>query len=430
MNLNFDVYRHQALFLEDTSTRDLALIGGRGSGKTYSLCLKLIILSYLQAGHVGAALSPTGPMIAKTLLPGMIDALEEHKIKYNLNRSDRRFDIQFGNKTTTLYCLSAENVRDGLGLNLAFFGLDEADTMHPDVAFESWRKLSGALRSGNPLYRQKVAVSTPEGYGFCYRHWVKDITPENEADRRIIHAKTRDNLSLTEDFFNDLRSQYPEHYLKAYMLGEFCNMTSGSVYPDYDRILNHTNLTYETLPENITSLHIGMDFNVKSDRHPQGIAAIVGVVLNGRPHIIDELYGASRTTEVIEMIKEKYKGKTIYVYPDASGASDRTSASVSDRTQLNAAGFIDRSPLGNPRIKDRVTAVNALIKDGHGNRRLLINKDTCPILSDCLIQQPYDDKGAPQKDTGLDDPVDGLGYFINVNWPVKQSTLEKQVLNV
>lgn len=430
MNLDLSLLPHQLSFIQDTSTRDLALVGGRGCGKTYSLCLKLITLAAYNQGFVGAALSPTGPMAAKVLIPEMLDALQRCRIKYTFNRTERRFDLFFGRKPTTIYILSAENVRDGLGLNLAFFGLDEADTMSPELAFEAWRKLKGALRSGN--VRQSVAVSTPEGFGFMYRHWVKDVTPENTAERRIIHGKGTDNLFLPQDFFDGLRATYPPHYLDAYINGQFVNMTSGSVYPDYNPELNHTPLSLETLPENIKTIHLGMDLNVlEANRHPHGIAIIGSVILNNRPYVIDELYGASRTVDAIKLIKERYVGKNIIVYPDASGSADKTSASVSDREQLKAAGFIDMSPMGNPRVQDRVNAVNSLIKNGNSERRLLVNKDTCPILSGCLVQQPYDPRtGTPQKDTGLDDPLDGLGYFINVHWAIKRQQFERQPLNV
>jgi hypothetical protein len=205
-------------------------------------------------------------------------------------------------------------------------------------------------------------------------------------------------------------------------------MTSGSVYPDYDADLNHTNLTLATLPSSITALHLGMDFNVKEPtRHPYGIFAPVAAVIGGRPHVIDELYGFSRTSDAITEIKRRYPGKNILVYPDATSEGSRTSAAESDREQLRAAGFIDLSPLGNPRIADRVNAVNAMVLNGAGQRRLLINKNTCPVLSECLKQQPYDPRtGQPQKDTGFDDPCDALGYFVNVNWPIKAPAASPQ----
>jgi hypothetical protein len=432
-NFNLELLPHQAEFLQDNTTKELALIGGRGCGKTYSLALKLVMLAHLQAGSVGAALSPTGAMLNKVLLPELERALTDMNVKYKLNRTARRFDIDVGrNRTTQLFCLSAENVRDGLGLNLAFFGLDEADTMSTEVAFESWRKLSGALRAGDPRYRQKVAVSTPEGYRFCYQHWVKTVDESNSAQRRLIKGKSRDNVYLTDDYFADLEATYPAHYLKAYLEGEFVSMANGPVHPDYSRELNHTELTLGTLPDSVRTVHLGMDFNIKeASRHPYGIAIITAVVLNGRPYVIDELYGTSRTTDAIVQIKKRYPNKSILVYPDASAKGDRTSASDSDRAQLQAAGFIDMSPLGNPRIDDRVNAVNALILNGAQQRRLLVNRNTCPVLSECLAQQSYDPRSSqPEKDTGFDDPVDALGYFVNVNWPVKRSTFSRQSLAV
>lgn len=444
--IDLDLLPHQAEFIEDVTTRDLSLVGGRGCGKTFSLATKLITLAHLQAGCVGAALSPTGSMFKKVLEPEMFDALARMGFiegkNFHYHRTDRRFDLKVGKKVTNIFCLSAENVRDGLGLNLAFFGLDEADTMSPEIAFESWRKLSGALREGNPLYRQKVAVSTPEGFGFMYQHWVAEVAEARQKlesgkeldeetinrlttvinSRKIIHGDSEQNFHLTTDFFDDLRATYPPHYLSAYIKGQFVNMTSGSVYPDYDPAENHTPLTLETLPDNVRTLHMGWDFNVKEpNRHPYGIFTTVAVIIGGQPYVIDECFGESRTSDAIEVIKEKYAGYNIMVYPDATGKSDRTSATESDRAQLRAAGFTDMSPAGNPRIRDRVNAVNAQILNGQGVRRLRINKERCPTLARCLMQQPYDKNGDPQKDTGFDDPCDSLGYFINVHWPVRRT---------
>jgi hypothetical protein len=430
MKLDLELWPHQASFIEDTTTKELALVGGRGCGKTYTLCIKLITLAALQAGHVGAALSPTGPMAAKVLIPEMLDALQRLRVKHEFNRSERRFDLFFGGRRSTIYVLSAENVRDGLGLNLAFFGLDEADTMSTDVAFESWRKLSGALRAGDPRYRQKVAVSTPEGFGFMYRHWVKDLTDENRVLRRLIRGRSMDNLELTDDYFEDLRCTYPAHYLAAYLEGEFVNMTSGSVYPEYDPGLNNTNLTLDTLPDTVRTLHLGMDFNVVGE-NSRGISIVTSAILNQQPYAIHELYGSSTTKEAIQQIRKAYPGYAIVCYPDASGDADKTSAVESDIAQLENAGMVCIHPNKNPRIKNRVNSVNAQILNGKNERRLKINAKTCPILSESVAQQPYNPKTSqPLKDGLLDGPTDALGYFVWSNWPVTTESVKTRALNV
>ncbi len=451
MEFELSLLPHQAAFCEDVTTRDLALVGGRGCGKTYSLAVKLVTLAAIHAGQVGAALSPTGPMATKVLIPDLLDCMDRMKVKYDYNKTDRKFSLRFGLKTSTMYVLSAENVRDGLGLNLAFFGCDEFDTVDPAIATDSWRKLSGALRAGKPEHRQKVAVSTPEGFSsFMYTHWVqevkdaglkllrKDLAPQQRLDleqvcrRTLIRGRTLDNPFITDDVIADLRATYPPHFLAAYLEGEFVSLSTGPVYPHYDPNLNGTGLTLETLPSDVQTLHLGWDFNVVNPvTHPYGIAVTTAAVINGRPYVLDEIHGHSRTVEAIAEVKRRYPRKTIMCYPDATATGTRTSASESDRAQLNQAGFIDMSPMGNPRVQDRVNSVNALILNGNGERRLLINRERCPILSSCLLQQSYDARsGEPEKKSGFDDFNDSLGYLANCLFPIKRRELGTHTLRV
>jgi hypothetical protein len=424
MNLELELLKHQALFVQDTTTRDLALVGGRGCGKTYALCIKLIVLAWLQAGYVGAALSPTGPMASKVLIPEMLDALQRLNVKYDFNRSERRFDLFFNKEKTTIYVLSAENVRDGLGLNLAFFGVDEADTMNPDVAFESWRKLSGALRDGHEQYRQKVAVSTPEGYGFMHQHWVQNINDENRHQRRLIRGRTRDNDKIGDDVIQDLMATYPAHYLAAYLNGEFVNMAGRPVYDHYGYAegFNTTQLTLADVQPNET-LHIGMDFNV------QGMSATVAVVRGRDIYIVDEQLGAYGTQELADTLKREYRGYGMVVYPDPAGNHRSSSTNNTDHSILRTAGIPLRVMSAHPRVRDRVNSVNAMFLNGQQDRRLHINPKACPGLHKSLITQVWDANDKPKKGseiglpstkkTLIDGPLDALGYFIYTCWPLK-----------
>lgn len=426
MEINLSLLPHQKSFVEDLTTRDLALVGGRGCGKTFTLCVKLIVLAAIQAGHTGAALSPTGPMASKVLIPEMHEALNRMGIKYTFNKSERRFDMFFGRKKSTLFVLSAENVRDGLGLNLAYFGVDEADTMHPDVALESWRKLSGALRAGNPKYRQKVAVSTPEGFGFMHQHWVESVDDTNRSERRIIRGRTLDNPYITDDVIADLRSTYPAHYLAAYLEGEFVNMAGRVVYDHYgfEKGLNYTNLTLKDVP--LTErLHIGVDFNIN------GMSSITAVVRGQDVYAIDENLGSYNTQALCDVLNEKYKGRQILAYPDPSGSARKSASDNTDHSLMRLANIPLRVMSAHPRVRDRVNSVNAMFLNGNGDRRLHINKNTCPGLHKALMTQVWD-KDAPQKNvqiglpstknTFIDGPLDALGYFVYSNWPIKNSS--------
>ena len=428
MDLDLDLLPHQAEFIADTTTRDLALVGGRGCGKTFVLCVKLIVLAMLQAGEVGAALSPTGPMASKVLIPEMLDALNRMGFRegktFHFNKSERRIDIRVGKKWSTIYVLSAENVRDGLGLNLAFFGVDEADTMDTDTAYEAWRKLSGALRAGKPEFRQKVAVSTPEGFGFMHQHWVETVTDENRHMRRLIRGRTMDNPFITSDVIADLKSTYPAHYLAAYLEGEFVNMAGRTVYDHYgwQDGFNLTTLGLSDVDQN-ERLHIGVDFNV------DGMSAVAAIMRGRDVYLVDEILGCFNTQELVDRIKDEYAGYQLTVYPDPAGNQRRSSTDNTDHALLRQGGLNLRVMSSHPRVRDRVNSVNAMFLNGDKDRRLHINKTACPGLHKALMTQVWGSNDKPEKgvsiglpttkNTLIDGPLDALGYFVYTNFPVR-----------
>jgi hypothetical protein len=158
--------------------------------------------------------------------------------------------------------------------------------------------------------------------------------------------------------------------------------TAGSVYPEFDR---HLNATSETI-KNGEGLHIGLDFNVTK------MAAVVHVLRNDEPHAVDELTGVFDTPAMIQLLKSRYTGQKIFIYPDASGNNRKSqNASESDIVLLKQAGFmIMVNPL-NSAVKDRVLAMNKLI----GERKYRVNPDTCPELVESLERQAYDKNGEP-----------------------------------
>ncbi len=363
-------------------------------------------------------------MAEKVLIPGMHEALQQHGIKYEYHGSYRRFKLFFGRKHTIIHILSATNIRDALGLNLAFFGIDEADTMNTEVALESWRKLSGALRAGNPAYQQKVAVSTPEGFGFMHQHWVDSLNDDNRSMRRLIRGKTLDNPFLPPNYLDDLRATYPAHYLNAYLNGEFVNMAGRAVYDHYsfEDGANLTNLTLGDL-DPTERLLIGVDFNV------EGMSAVIAVQRGQEVHVVDELLGAFNTQALIDQIKEEYTGKQLLVFPDPAGNQRKSSTTNTDHGLIRQAAMPMRLMSSHPRVRDRVNSVNAMFKNGNGDRRLLVNKQTCPGLHKSLMTQVWDSNDKPKKNvpiglpstknTYIDGPLDALGYMIYTNWPVR-----------
>ena len=407
MEAQFNLLNHQADFVEDMETRHLALCGGYGAGKTRAFCAKTIMMASKNVGYRGAILEPTFNMVSNVLLPEMDSMLEELGIDYSYKGSPNpTYDLHFDHGTCRILCLSAENYKRLAGLNLAFAGVDEADTIEKSVAWKMWRMIQSRLRQGN-IY-QLYTTSTPEGFGFLYEFFVESA--EGKKDRKIIRAKSMDNPFLPKEFIDSLFETYPAHLIKAYLEGEFVNLTSGQIYYNFDRKLNETTKTLADFPQHI--LHIGQDFNVNK------CASVVHVVDKNIVYAVDEIMGARNTEHVIQLIKERYPNRRIVMYPDASGKNAKTNASISDIALLKNAGFELNYTAANPRVKDRIASVNAMLCNSKQERKYFINTRTCPSLCKTLEQQVYNKFGEPDKEHDLDHPSDATGYFIHRVFPM------------
>lgn len=404
--MELNLLKHQYDFCEDQSTRYLAMVGGYGCGKTYSFCIKTIFLAAANVGYTGAIMEPTYSMIKKTLIPAMDEALDQLGIPYSFSKSDAIYTLHFEEGSSTIYCLSAENYRRMAGMNLAFFGIDECDTISKDIARSAWNMAMSRLRRGN-VY-QGFTTSTPEGFNFLYEFFQEEAV--NKTDRRIIKGRTADNPFIPPEFIQNLYDNYPPNLIKSYLEGEFTNLTSGQVYYAFDRQQNHSDKTLADFKGH--PLHIGQDFNIGK------CASVVHVIDNGLPIAVDEIMGARDTAAVITAIKDRYPNRRIIIYPDAAGNQNKTSATTSDIALFKQAGFDLNYSTKNPSVRNRINSMNAMLLNSSGVRRYKINTKMCPTYTKALEQQVYDKSGAPDKNHDQDHPNDAGGYFIHRMYPL------------
>lgn len=406
--MQLELLTHQYEFCADQESRYLALIGGFGSGKTFSFCIKTIFLAAANVGYRGAIMEPTYSMIKKTLIPAMDEALELCGIPYSFSKSDAIYTLHFQEGDTIIYCLSAENYRRMAGLNLAFFGVDECDTIQRDIARSMWNMAMSRLRRGQ-VY-QGFTTSTPEGFNFLYEFFQEEAA--NKTDRRLIKGRTADNPYLPPEFIKSLLENYPPNLIKSYLEGEFTNLTSGQIYYAFDRQQNHSDKTLKDFPNH--TVHIGQDFNIGK------CASILHVIDNGLPIAVGEFMGIRNTEALIQTIKDELPNRRIIIYPDAAGSQEKTSAAFSDLALLKRAGFELNYSTKNPSVKDRINSMNAMFCNSQGIRRYKINTKMCPQYTKTLEQQVYNKMGQPDKAHDLDHPADSGGYFIHRMFPIIQ----------
>ena len=387
-----------------------AMVAGFGAGKTNALMKRCLRLKFAYPEQDVAYYLPTYDLVRTIAFPRFIEELaaigmfekEHYTLVQSLTPMIRIYDG--GN----IILRTMDNPGRIVGYEVADSFIDELDTMKEADAKTAWQKILARNRQKKPDgSKNTIAVgTTPEGFKFVYQRWKKE-PPSEEYE--LIKASTYSNKrNLPETYIDDLIADYPSNLIAAYLDGEFVNLTSGAVYPEFDRTLNGSN---EVIKPG-EALHIGMDFNVGN------MSAIVFVQREGDPHAVAELTKLLDTPAMIAALKARFPNHPIFVYPDASGNSRKSNnASVSDLALLQQAGFTVLNNASNPAVKDRVLSVNRMIHAG-GKRRLKVNADTCPSFVESLEKQAYDKNGEPDKTSGLDHTNDAGGYFVCYRFPV------------
>lgn len=408
-----------------------AYVGGRGAGKSFALTLKCILEVTMH--NVDAWMCcPTNGMLHDITIPNMFKMLESLGLSFKYNGMHNEITLNTGKK---IKFRSLQEPRRLVGSEVGFMGFDEIDTMDQEKADLAWQLSAACLRQkggGNP---QACVSTTPEGFNFVHRKWVKDLRNaesriaeiareieickdsdeiidlnqeksdnlEKIKDYKIYTAPTSANIqNLPADYLKTLRKIFPAHKLEAYLEGKFVNLESGAVYSSFNREIHHKNEQLNKFGQ----ISIGCDFNVMKT---------CGVVfnINSKDDIVavDEIVGCNDTRALVGAIKEKFPDRSVVIYPDASGASRSTNSSMTDISILYQAGFQVKNPRKNPFIKDRINCCNGALHQ----EILKVNTFKCPNLTDALEQQAYDKNGMPDKSSGHDHILDAMGYCVFQN---------------
>lgn len=396
----------QAIFLRGLNTKYRAFVGGFGSGKTFVGCLDLGLFAGEQPRTVQGYFAPTYRDIRDTFWPTIDEAVYELGFSSRVKSGDKEVDLYRGRSYYgTIICRSMDDPASIVGFKLARALVDEIDVLPTDKATTAWRKIIARLRLNIPGVVNGVGVTTtPEGFKFVYEHFKRDVKPGYS----MVQASTYENEEfLPPDYISSLRDSYPEELIDAYLMGDFVNLTSGTVYRSYKRETCRSNEAIGTGE----TLHIGQDFNVGA------MFSAITVERGNDLHAVGELSGIVDTPHLVETLQEKYPDNPIVIYPDASGDSRKTiNASTSDIKLLRAGGFKVLARAKNPPVKNRILSVNT----GFSKGRLWVNDRRCPVLAEALEKQAYDKNGEPDKSAGFDHPNDGFGYVVHWKMPVRK----------
>lgn len=412
----------QSNFL-DLDKKFKAFVAGFGSGKTWVGCASMCKHFWEHPKINQGYFAPTYPTIRDIFFPTIEEVAFEWGLTVDIKESNKEVHFYEGNiyRGTTI-CRSMDKPATIIGFKIGHALVDEMDVLTKAKAYLAWRKIIARMRyKVDGVINGIDVTTTPEGFKFIYEQFVKQVTlnPKLSSMYGIIQASTYDNeKNLPDDYIESLLISYPEELIKAYLMGQFVNLNSGTVYNQFDSNLNHS----DEIEKTGEPLFIGMDFNVGK------MSAIIHVKRNNLPIAVREIVNAYDTPDMIRRIKEQFylydgndyrKSREIYIYPDASGDSRKSvNASKTDIQLLKDAGFKIIVNSANPPVKDRINSMNAMFLNAMGERRYLVNTKMCPTYTENLQQQTWSDNGEPDKTAGNDHTNDAAGYFIVKDFPI------------
>lgn len=451
----FGVSAPQLDFLSDNETFLVGLLGGIGSGKTFSLARSARAKMRYEAGTgtIGGIFANTYQQLNQATLPELWKAFEEINFEYGRDyifgemppKFWRGFRSKFGKKHNNVLsvrewgqaiCRSLENYENIRGIELGWAVQDEAR----NAKREAFDVVIGRLRC--PLARRRTyrIVTSPNGYDWLYEVLVEepDKKPELRAERRLIHTKTTDNPTLDEHYINTMLSMYDPRFAQQEIEGKFVLIASGQVYHQFNRV-HHVR---EIRPAPDIGFQVCFDFN----RSPFSVILCQTVwsnkIKSDVVFAIDEIVvNDCGTTEMCrEIIRrlQQYGDRKgdIEIYGDASGRHRDTRNHLTDYDIITREFSDYKSRLKrkwrskNPPVTARVNAVNAALKNANGHTRLYIS-DKCEKLRKDFERVVWKEGTADIDkitDKSLTHASDAIGYYITEKFPIR--TVRGATINI
>ena len=377
------------------------IVGGYQSGKSTVAFIKVICHLLQYPGVPIAYYLPTYGLFEDMLIPKANQLFGNINVSFKHDKVHSKIITDYGE----IWMRSMDNPDRIVSYSVGYSVVDEVDVVHPNKRADAMKRIASRNSYKKNTPNQIDFVSTPEGFAYMYQFFEKNAN-ENKLLLRLSTLANEDNLA--DGYIQGLREQYTADQLKAYLNGEFVNLTSGTVYYKFDRFTNNSN----RIAKDNEILYVGMDFNIGN------MSAVVHVV-DDIPIAVDEITKVYDTSNMCNLLIEKYPNNRIIVYPDASGKNRKTNASETDIEIIKENGFTVRARNSNPPVDDRIKNMNRMFCDGNGKINYKVNTVKCQEYTEALERMPYDKNGQPDKTSGFDHITEAGGYFIYYEYPLR-----------
>ena len=391
------------------------LIGGFGCGKSYTdvqLCLFLYQCyknspQTIQIGVFGVTIK----LLKQTVIADLARAFDAAGIPYKDNSQAGTLTVG----SIIFVYLAMQYPDDIYAFNFSCCLVDEIDELPPEKVAAVVKAVQERNRVTLPACKYFPSRSpfvffstTAQGMGGTY-NLVKKFDKE-KVPYAIIRGRTEDNPALDKNQVKLLRKLYTEDEARAYLDGEFVNLTTGRVYYAFNR---KTMMCMRFPVASDETIYVGQDFNMGYNASCEVIVRDERMYVVNSHHWEDMGMGLRR-------LRELYPTNPIIMIPDASG-KEIMQGWIEEANKYQIQLHWNNK---NASITERVMAVNKAFLLGQlfvmepldersGMRGTELKNSLVDKLLLGLETRDFDDAGKPRKGKGpeaLDHGCDSLEY--------------------
>lgn len=325
-------------------------------------------------------------LLTQTVIADFERALDQGGIPYKDNR--QAGTITVGNVTFVYLAMQDPDAIYAFNFHCAL--CDEIDEVEPErvkaIVTAIQERCRKVMPAGVDMPSREPFIffsTTAQGLGGTYQ-LIKYLQKQGLPYIKI-RARTQDNTTLSHQQLELLRSLYTEDEAKAYLDGEFMNLTTGRVYPEFDR-KKHVYMPFPITDDDI--IYVGADFNCGYNYN------VAIVEREGIMYVVDEFHWDYMGAAPVGL-RDKYPNNKILFIPDASG-KEIMSGFAEEFDNANIEVCWNNK---NPSVSERIMAVNKAFRWGQ-----LYVFSNCEKLAMSLETRDFDDAGKPRKGKGMEAP--------------------------
>lgn len=221
--IRIKAHRAQLDFMNERSVPFIGFVGGRGSGKSTAMALRLYKWSLAEPGPYGM-FAPTFPLLSDTIQKVFLEVARSHIRDFNQGKNVIRM---YGG--SEIICRSLDDPEHARGSSLRGAVWDEASLCKKEafdilIACLRWQGKQGWLACG----------FTPKGV----QHWTAQVFNDPQRpDAKCFHASTDQNPFNPPDFAETLRRQYTKKFAQQEIEGGFISLGGTLMNREWFRIV-------------------------------------------------------------------------------------------------------------------------------------------------------------------------------------------------